>query len=363
MTGAGLRIFFVSLLSVILLGCGYNPEDPAYDTARNPDNFPPSAIALLEQIDEGKLADFDAITASFGELYTGHSELLDDPGWKRIIERLGSKFQFRAVRLRRQGIGSYTRAAGYYQLASFAQPEAKQLARQAAMFSAWLKAARNPSIDLTPILDSSRADLEFLIPVIRHFMLTDTLHRAFFAKYLFKPLTSRLNAAEQLTESVFDRLSGADKALMTLAGFYSEEVDERVAGFEDSSGGAVVDLAAYRIERLDSHRFAAELYWVPAVEIGVDYIVRLQVSAADSVNPESSRSAGHTTITLEPQPATSTWKPGELAAVAGEFEFTTKPSLITVGLSDGRTDSARFLTPVDYDGNFVPLSISALTGN
>lgn len=358
-----MRIFLVSLLSAVLLGCGYNPENPAYDTARNPDNFPPPAVALLEQIDEGKLADFDAITESFGELYTGHSELLDDPGWKRIIERLGSKFQFRAVRLRHQGIGSYTGAAGYYQLASFAQPEATQLARQAAMFSTWLKAARNPNIDLKPLLDSSQADLGSLIPVIRHFMLADTLHRAFFAKYLFKPLTSRLNAAEQLTEAALERLSGVDKALMILAGFFSVAVDERVAGFKDSSGGTVVDLAAYRIRRLDSHRFAAELYWVPAVEIGVDYTVQLRLSTADSVRPESFRSAGYTTITLEPQPPSSTWKPGELAAVAGEFEFNTKPSSITVGLSDSRADSTRFLTPLDYDGSFVPLDISALTGD
>ena len=70
----------LTLLTILILmaaaGCGYDPQEPPYDTAANPENFPELAISLLDRIQDGRLRGFEPITNAFGDLYSSHGILL-----------------------------------------------------------------------------------------------------------------------------------------------------------------------------------------------------------------------------------------------------------------------------------------------
>ena len=83
------------LLLLLAAGCGFNPEKPVYDTAKNPAGYPQQALDLLNNIEDGSLATYEQITDGFASLYTEHSELLDNEGWREVIDRLGEKLRYR----------------------------------------------------------------------------------------------------------------------------------------------------------------------------------------------------------------------------------------------------------------------------
>ena len=114
---------FALVLALLVAGCGYNPEDPVYDTAGNPQGFPDLALRMVEDVEAGRLTTYEVITDRFADLYTQHSELLDNDAWKEVIDRLGLKFRYRADLAMQKGMVGYSEAAAGYMLASFALPE------------------------------------------------------------------------------------------------------------------------------------------------------------------------------------------------------------------------------------------------
>lgn len=354
---------FLVFVSLFFVGCGYSPEDPAYDTAANPDDFPPPALTLLNQIDSGELGGYESIANAFGQLYTQHTELLDNTRWKEVVGRLGSKFKFQAVKFRKEGIGSYTLAAEYYLLASFAHPHQTQLAHQAAMFGTWLEADRDPAIDLTPLVASDQTDLRTLIPVIRQFLLSGSLHRGFFQKYVAPTLKVRLEAANRLTAAAWDSLVEIDRGLLAAAGLFSEINFERSVDFETADGQPEIALVAWQIERLDATHYSAEFYCLSRRAIDPEYAIGLRLYVTDSMRPEFSNRAAATAMNMGLLHSITPWKQGEVALVGGDFEFYTTPSFIKVGIFDTGSQPLQFLTLSGQDGDFFELDISALTAD
>ena len=46
------KIFLILLAIFLLAACGYDPEQPIYDTKANPENFPELALTLIDMFDQ-----------------------------------------------------------------------------------------------------------------------------------------------------------------------------------------------------------------------------------------------------------------------------------------------------------------------
>ncbi len=334
-------------LAVALAGCGYNPNKPVYDTADNPDNFPAPALELLEAIENGQMTTLTDITSSFGNLYTLHSELLDNDNWRQIIDRLGSKFRYMADTLTNRGLDGYYRAAEFYELASFARPGDKQIRRRAALFAAWHRAGDDPLIDLASITGQNKIDPNAILTLTRYFMLADTLSQSFFADYLAAPLRAKLASLSP------DTLAVADRLLAAKAGLADTPAVEPIASF----GEPAIDLLALRLERIDSGRVIAEAYLIPRESVPCELAVILQLNSDDPALSEMTENLQSTTCDLQPVSPSETWQPGQVTLVSRRFQYPGTPSTISVGIRDNGSSPARYLMSADGERTFVPLDI------
>ena len=211
------------LLIIGLLGCGQVEEDTIYNTTDNPDNYPILAIKLLVDLESGELSGSEAITIAFGNLYTRHSELLDNENWKMVIERLGGQFDQTADSLKTLGISSYTVAGEYYQLASFARPGDTTFRHQAALFTTWLNGCQDSLIDLSTVTGEKTPELTDLVNVTRHFIESDPTHREFYQTYLADPMKSLAGTHNLITTEAIKQLSQTDRELLATANLIAEQ--------------------------------------------------------------------------------------------------------------------------------------------
>jgi len=173
----------ILVLFPLLIACGQEETHAVYDTDSNPANFPPEAVELIRQIETGKLVGSEAITQAFGNVLTEHGDLLDRPEWKQTIGNMGNLFRATADSLSRQGIGSYSLAAEYYQLSALAHPEDQASRRMSGLFGSWL-AAKADSTFSPEALAGDFKSLDIVVATTRRFISGDTLSQQFFATYL-----------------------------------------------------------------------------------------------------------------------------------------------------------------------------------
>jgi hypothetical protein len=354
--GTMFRTFFLVTLIIIVSGCGLNSEEPVYDTASNPDGFPAMAISLLENIESGELRGFDAIAGGFGDLYTEHTDLLDSEPWRAVVDRLGSKFGYIADTLREQGIEFYRDAAEYYQLASFARPQDKQLYHRAATFETWRRAFESDAIDVASVVDGTKPDLETYLAVARFFAFGDEAHRAFFDEDLRVILHDRLRKADQLTPAKIAELDAIDHCLAVHLGLTQEPIEQRLAAFADPS----IDLAACRITQVDTTSFIAEAYIVPREQVTGELTVAIRMSLSDTLGPSMNPKLNYSQLQLRPEIPSSEWELGGLVTAARQFDYPGAPASLQVSIIDHSEGRAKYLELTDGQGSFLSLNDSAM---
>jgi hypothetical protein len=354
-----MKRFNLCLLALLLAlgGCGYDPDDPAYDTAKNPDQFPPAAVSMVDRLQSGDLNRMSAIGEAFGELYTNHSELLENRKWLDVIERLGAQFGYRAGQLRDSGVRCYSQAAEYYQLAAFACPNNARLQQQASLFGTWLKAVERGGLDSTS-LASAALSLDWVLATSRQFVLADSLHREFFEINLRKQWQDNLKATGQLTPAVLGRLSAIDRAFMAYAGFEINPPTERVATFQTPR----IDLVAVQIRRLTADAYTIEAYLLPhePVPANLTLALRLVAAEADSGRPEFNKDMRFSQVDILPLLPSATWQPGRMAVVAAGIGYNAPLKSVSLGLFERRTAGPVFLAIDGRADQFLPLESSAL---
>ena len=212
----------VPLLITVLLGCGQVDEQSVYDIADNPDQFPAAAIGLLVNLENGQFVGSEAITYAFGNLYTQHSELLDNQDWKVVIERLGGRFGQTADSLKDHGVGSYTDAAEYYQLGSFARPDDPNLRKQAALFATWLTGVQDTAVNLSFLTGTNAPALADIVSASRYFLEADPLHREFFEAYLSEAVKVSAGTHDLVRPEALAQLTPTDRTLLVAAGLIDE---------------------------------------------------------------------------------------------------------------------------------------------
>lgn len=344
------------IVLICLSGCGFNADEPVYDTAANPEGFPPLAVSMLEQIESGQLQGFDAIAGGFGELYTENTELLDSEPWRAVIDRLGLKFGRTADSLRGEGIATYRRAAEYYQLASFARPQDKELYQRALTFETWRLGFDNSALDLTALVDGTEPQLAKYLAVCRYFALGDDARREFFVDNLRKPLRDRLKKANQLTPENLAALEPPDRCLASYLGLTKEPVNFHLASFQNPA----VDLIACRVTQVDTASYIAEVYFVPQESVSGEFTVAVRMSQSDSLSTALDPGFNYSQLQLKPDEPSSEWKPGRILAAARQFDYPTPPASLQVSMIDRSEGKAKYLELAEGGGSFFRLDDSTL---
>jgi len=330
------------VLVVCLAGCG-DRQTGIYDTANNPDGYPAMAVDLIKNIESGQLVGGPAIIDGFGQLYTEHSELLDEPGWTEIIRKLGHSFATSGDSLAALGPSKYTLAAEYYQLASFALPADTQIHSKTTAFDCWHRVAESPDNDLTPLTEGS-SDLRAVLDAIRPFALSDKPSFLFLKDYLIEPVRHRLHEAGQFDPGVVAGLPPCDRALASFCGLIDEIPAETVVRFENPP----VDVRACRVRRIGAERYSAEAYFVPELDTPRRLAFGLELLTVDS---------NGTPVQLQSPFAPHEWKTGQLQAAGRDFRFDQPVLAVSLALADATDPPARLVGVAGRNDGLWPLTV------
>ncbi|MEW5795931.1 MAG: hypothetical protein AB1772_06175 [Candidatus Zixiibacteriota bacterium] len=332
---------FVPVLAVLCISCSREKTQAVYNTDQNPDQFPAQAVVIIDRIESGEMTGSAAITEAFGDLYTQHSELLDNVEWKKVIDRLGNWFEILADSLAGLGPPSFSRAAEYYQLSSFGRPEDTLRRRQAALYGCWSAATNDRNVDLTH-LSRGNYSLGDVLTAARYFLFRDTLNQQFFTTALIPRVQKQLAAAGALAPEATSQLPRADRGLLALAGL--GEIAE--LGKLKSFPALGIDLIAARVAQKDSATCRAEFYFLPHQSLTDSVQIYLRVDSEE---------LGSTLLTFSPQPATTTWLPGQLVPVAWQFSHPARITQAAVGLCDFAAPRPNFFRPEGFQRDLLPL--------
>lgn len=333
----------VLLVATLLLAACGERKTEIYDTANNPDHYPAMAVDLIKDIESGQLVGGPAIIDGFGQLYTEHSELLDQPAWTEIIKKLGHSFATTGDSLAALGPNQYTMAAEYYQLASFALPADTQIHSKMTAFDCWHRVAELPDVDLTPLTAGSD-DLGAVLDAIRPFALSDKPSFLFLQDHLIEPVRHKLDKAGQLDQSVIDSLPPCDRALASFCGLINEIPTETVVRFENPP----VEVRACRVRRIGANRYLAEAYFVPEIDNPRRLAFGLELLTADS---------NGTPIQLQAPFAPHEWKTGQLQAAGRDFRFDQPVVRVSLALADATDTPARLVDVPGRSDGLWPLTV------
>jgi len=341
------HLIIVLFVAVLFAGCGSREDEGIYDTDANSDGFPARAVEIVRGIKGGTLVGGEAIMSAFGDLYTQHSDLLDNEKWKGVIDRLGAHFQKTADSLAQLGVGSFTPAAEYYQLGSFARPEDPELRKLANLFGCWLAVDQNIQSDLAALNDTGYG-LDRILPVTRYFLMGDSLHQQFFRSYLSAAFVNRIEKANLLSSADSGGLAGVDRALLVYAGLSDGTDLGKLTNFALPS----IDFVAARVSPLDSVEYRLELYFRPREVIREELQVYLGLQISGQ---------GPVATNIVPKTPTTAWELNKIAVINRKIHCPGKLEAVAVGLSDFATPLPRFLQPEGQETNLYFLGPAELT--
>ncbi|MFH1687701.1 MAG: hypothetical protein ABIE70_09295 [bacterium] len=297
------RIVVIGFL-ISALGCGGDQSQaPIYDTSANPYGLPSQACSLLDRIEAGQLATFDLITDAFKQLYTDHPELLDNLHWREIIDRLGPRFTARADELVARGIGYYSQAAGFYTLASFAQPENDDARTRQRLFGAWTDGLDN--LGATGAARKDMFSLAGAIEVTRQFVLGDSLEQQFAREFLVEDYLGRLIDSLPPGHSV-SSLSVHDRAYLNGLNLGPMPNDKPLVEFAEPD----LNLLSAAVVPLADGNLRLELCLVAEKPVAADWLPALKGAQPDGG-----------IITISPSTPTSVWTAGQTVLIGQVIKY------------------------------------------
>ena len=313
-----MRKLALAILLLTAIGCGQksDSEAPLYDTQSNPQSFPQQACDVLNQIEAGQLATYDMITDAFNQLYTAHPELLDNTTWRQIIDGLGPRFFRKAQTLVESGVSNFTQAAGFYTLASFAQPSNVQAAQMSHLFEAWTTGIEE--LSLQGLTRETLQTLAGAVSITRHFVLGDSLQQEFARQYLLKGLLqARLDAVSGQADSL-KSLTLPDRAFLASLGMIDRPAVEPIAAFEEPP----LQVMTSRCYMARSGNLELELYCLASAAISDS--CRLVLKGAD-------RDGG--LVFVVPEPPFSAWKTNAITIIRHQISFFDTEHGLWIGLA------------------------------
>jgi hypothetical protein len=342
------------VIALIVLGCGQNPEKKAYDTIANPDGFPQLALHLIDSIESGQLNSYEAITSSFGELYSTQPNLLDNSQWEKVVSLLGVKFRIRGDSLAARGISNYQEAAQMYTLASFARPQDDRVSSRKLRFDLWTKAIHDSIVSKNYCTDPLKVSLNEQLNTLKFFMLGDSLQQEFGREYLLTQGLSIDSMEAALKSTSPHPLSSADRCFLSVIGFRRNSGNPRLVTFSEPQ----IDLIAAKITPQAGKWYAAELYFSSNETLKNDYLIALRVIQSDS---SDATKVNYLTFDFRPQERTTGWKPKSLNFAYRRFACDGNPRDFEIGLYEKQADSAHFIPVHDSGKLLFSLPTTAIT--
>ncbi|MDF1544091.1 MAG: hypothetical protein P1R58_03195 [bacterium] len=351
-------IFFFGvliILTLLLIGCGYNPDEPLYDVAANPENFPEAALALISEVDSDQVLDVEQVVTQFVDLYSSHQELLDNHEWKELVNRMGHKLRIKADKLAVEGIENYMMAADHYQLASFARPGDERLQKTSERYECWRNYDRESIIQLAAAIGKdgfTLKSLQEIIESLKRFAYTDSVHFEFAQQLLVEPLLKTPYRQNPKSSDLLDSLSAPERNFLACWELVRPDYDHPVCSFESPE----IDLVSFEIYRMEENRYRAEFYFLPAKSLDKDLTVAFWV---DSENDPVSQSDRPLSMSLpfdfHPLPPTQRWSGGRMVAAVREFECSDGIGRISLGLYQNDQDQVVYMPITGISGNLIRL--------
>jgi hypothetical protein len=332
----------ICLAALALLGCGYDPDTTVYDTLANPDGYPKLALNLIDGIEKGQLATYDAITASFTELYSAQPDLLDNPQWEKIVGRLGIKFRLGADSLAALGIQRYREAADLYTLASFARPLDQKGQERKQLFDVWLAAVRDSIVGPSQFADPRSAIMADQLALLKFFLMGDSLHQKFGQDFLLQQLLDMDSVEAALKPSSTHPLTEVDRCFLAVSGLKKYTGSGSIVTF----GEPGIELVAARITRQRGNWYAAELYFIPQDKLKDDFSIALRITPADSAGANA---PSPLVFDFRAQPATTSWMKGNVYGAYRRFVCDVPLGKVEAGLYNRRADRIEF-APIRESG-------------
>ncbi len=357
-----LKVPFISMkiYSIIILisflfitGCGYNPENPVYDTIKNPDNFPKAALELVNSIEQGKFNNTNEIIDLFSNLYLTEQTLLDNKAWKEVVATLGIKFRYQADQMVKEGVSSYSKAASYYSLASFARPKDIKLQAKQKLFSSWNGNLVDSLLMQRNLLSEeglSLAGINKQISLFKSFYFTDSLHRIFSERFLVDQLLNDALKTNSNYKEYLDSLSLSDKIFLIYIKIIPFNDEKSVAQFVNPE----IRLLAYDLIPIDSQTYRAELYFFPKQKFEIDYDIALWVHADSSDSSQS----GYIPYDFSPVIKTTEWESNRVALASRTLTYHGVSKSISVGFYSNEDNQVKYIQLAETGANLVTLPIS-----
>lgn len=324
------KIIIPAIIVALLLGCGYNPETPAYDTAANLERFPKPALELIDNIESRSYQSPDDIINSFVNLYTAHNELLDNKAWKEVITKLGMKFRYRADLLIKEGVKNYAVARETYSLAAFAKPNDKKIEKLSKLFFNWQGELADSILSIDRQI-SEQANFDLLkkqIENLKDFISADSSRFEFSDKYLFQQLFGDVLKKPGISKYLNDSLDESDQLFLSSVGLLSFKPENFYAFFENPD----INLAGYKLTSLGENSYRVELYFVPLENIEEDYAIAFWVNYEDSLQIQAQSRSKYFPYDFLPLLKTSQWRKNKIQIANNNFDFSGDISEISVGL-------------------------------
>lgn len=346
-------LFIGGLLVALTVGaCSKDANAPIYDTAANPEKFPPEALELIDAIEDGSMNNYDTIVGAFEKLYGAHMELVDVPAWGRVISKFGARFAHRADSLVALGLSHYYQAAGLYALASYAQPNDNRLYSLKEQFDGWRLAV---DINLIPevfLRGDQPASLHENIELLKQFYLADSTYNQFADNYLVGPLLSHRSPEELKDPS----LPTVDLVFLAFAGLIEWQPDTSLVRFVDPR----IDLVGLHLAPLTEYQYRVEAYFLPREKTGADFAVAFRVAVPDSnLYTERYGDRHYVPFDFQPLRPVSTWQPGKIEAAVEEIYFEGEPGPSALGLYLPESHPVIY-APIEGSGSYLALFADSL---
>lgn len=333
-----MRNVVICLIALVCVACGYNPEEPLYDTQANPEGFPQQALRLIKLVEADSLRTVERANIEFGELYVDHPSLLDNSGWRSIISRMGARFMLRAQDELQDGIRGFESAGNYYTLAAFARPEDKAAGRMARLLEPWLAAKENKRLNTqleSPPRNSQQ--LHQQLEDLRLFLFGDSVSQVFARELLIPRLTELFSRTGDLAQTMQTNLSLADRSLMAYMGMLAVPT-ETAAVFVRPE----VKLITHRLVNTGDAGLRLELYLLPSAAISDDYTVAVRALLPTDPESASPTERPRASFDFKPVVPTSQWVPDKPVVIGHILPVTDIADSLHVGFYTGDSDDPKW---------------------
>ena len=335
--------------ALFVLGCGTDPDKPVYDTSRNPDDFPAAACQLLDGIDDGRLATFEAVSNGMAQLYTDHPELLDNERWQGVIRQLGLKFRLWAERYAELGLEGFSRAAWYYMLASQADVDDSAAAAGAALYAPWFRVEREHPT-LVDSASAPGAPLPVRLRLLREFVFADSVRQAFASEVLL----AEFDQVAVLDSIEVRQLSLADQAFVAFLGLRDLERVPIMMRFEEPP----IDMITMTTRAVDDDRCRSEFYFTARERMDQSYWLSMLVGLDENtVLPTDSVAQG--ALGFAPHVPTFRWVPGRIQAASILFDCEGPTDNLAVTLFAHGREGLLLARPEGVEGPYLRLTVGS----